>query len=83
MSAFSGLAEMSAEKVAENRLRRAAARQGLKLVKSQTRDPRALGYGLFALVDADNSIVFGGGGVGPYGYAATLDEVERHLLGAD
>lgn len=74
---------MGAEKVAENRVRRAAARQGLKLVKSQTRDPRALGYGLFALVDTRNCIVFGGGGVGPYGYAATLDEVEHYLLGAD
>jgi hypothetical protein len=40
-------------KMLENRLRRAAERQGLKLKKSGTRDPRALDYGLFALVDIE------------------------------
>jgi hypothetical protein len=37
-------------KVRENRLRRAAARQGLRLVKSSVRDPRAINYGRYWLV---------------------------------
>lgn len=38
-------------KVLENRLRRAAQRQGLRLEKSPLRDPRALGYGTYRLAD--------------------------------
>jgi hypothetical protein len=37
------------EKVRENKLRRMAARQGLKLLKSRRRDPRALEYGGYQL----------------------------------
>jgi hypothetical protein len=37
-------------KVHENRLRRAAERQGYRLVKSRRRDPRALDYGTYELV---------------------------------
>ncbi|MDT5125622.1 MAG: hypothetical protein QOH54_1266 [Mycobacterium sp.] len=37
-------------KVHENRLRRAAHRQGLRLVKNRRRDPRAHDYGTYALV---------------------------------
>jgi len=37
--------------VYENSLRRAARRQGLRLVRSRRRDPRALDYGLYVLVD--------------------------------
>jgi hypothetical protein len=40
-------------KIRENRLRRAADRQGLRLHKSNRRDPNALGYGLWALIDLD------------------------------
>jgi uncharacterized protein YcfL len=39
------------EKVRENRIRRMAGRQGLQLVKSRRRDPRALDYGMYWLVD--------------------------------
>jgi hypothetical protein len=39
------------EKARENLLRRMAERQGLRLVKSGRRDPRALGYGQFAIID--------------------------------
>ena len=67
------------DKVRENRLRRVAERRGLKLVKCPRRDPGALDYGTFALVNAQNLIVFGGGGVGPYGYAASLEDIEAHL----
>src|SRR5215210_2836640 len=39
------------EKVCENRLRRMAQRQGLELRKSRVRDPRAIDYGKYWLVD--------------------------------
>ena len=38
-------------KVLENRLRRAAERQGFRLEKSRRRDPRAIDYGTYALVE--------------------------------
>jgi hypothetical protein len=38
-----------AEKILAQRLRRKAARQGLVLSKSRTRDPDATGYGLWTL----------------------------------
>lgn len=38
-------------KVFENRLRRAAERQGLRLEKSRRRDPNAIDYGRYALTD--------------------------------
>jgi hypothetical protein len=41
----------TAEKVRENRLRRAAQRQGLELRKSPRRDPRALDYGTWLVVN--------------------------------
>lgn len=43
-------------KVTENRMRRKAERQGLKLAKSRRRDPDALDYGTYWLVDAATSI---------------------------
>lgn len=45
---------MSDEKVLENRLRRMADRQGLRLAKSKRRDPRALDYGKYRLIDHDH-----------------------------
>ncbi len=44
-------------KVLENRLRKAAERQGLRLEKSRTRDPHAIDYGTYQLVDARRNIV--------------------------
>ena len=38
---------MTSVKARENRLRRAAERQGLRLSKSRTRDPLALTYGWY------------------------------------
>ncbi len=38
---------MTTPKSRENTARRAAARQGLRLVKSRTRDPLALAYGWY------------------------------------
>ena len=66
-----------AEKVRENRLRRMAERQGLRLEKSRRRDPRAVDYGTYQLVDpATNTLVsYGLGG----GYGLNLDEIEHAL----
>ena len=65
-------------RVLENRLRRSAARQGLSLIKSRSRDPRALGYGQYLIADAPKNgfLVHGGHG----GYAdLDLNEVEDYL----
>jgi hypothetical protein len=43
----------TAGKVRENRLRRAAERRGLRLEKSRRRDPGAIGYGTYQLIDPD------------------------------
>ena len=70
------------EKVRENRLRRAAARQGLRLEKSRRRDERALDYGRYWLVDGPGPNGGGwrsrrmiAGGV----YGCRLDEIEEAL----
>jgi hypothetical protein len=57
------------EKVRENRLRRAAERQGYKLVKSRRRDPRAKDYGACELVPEK----------GKPKMFASIDEVEAFL----
>ena len=68
---------MVADKVRENRLRRAAQRQGLHLTKSRYRDPRALGYGEYGLIDPRrNAWVVG---ARPYAYSMSLDDVEAYL----
>jgi hypothetical protein len=51
--------EVMTEKAAENRLRRAATRQRLRLIKSRRRDPRASDYGTYMLVDAYTNVVEG------------------------
>lgn len=61
------------EKVRENRLRRMADRQGLRLQKSRRRDPRALDYGTYMLLDVQNRVVATD--------LADLDEVEARLTG--
>lgn len=58
-----------AEKVRENRLRRMAGRQGLRLTKTRRLDPLAIDYGTYHLVAAK------GQPLGPF----TLDEVEERL----
>lgn len=63
-------------KVRENRLRRMADRQGLRLVKSRRRDPRALGYGGYMLVDERNRVQ---AGELDSPRALSLDDVERYL----
>ncbi|WP_329412753.1 hypothetical protein OG563_09500 [Nocardia vinacea] len=62
-------------KVRENRLRRAASRQGLRLVKSRRRDPRATDFERFWLYDHRDRIVYGGKP------GTTLDAIEARLQG--
>jgi hypothetical protein len=65
-------------KVAENRLRRAAERQGLRLEKSRLRDPRALGYGTYQLTDERaNTVVT----ADERGYGLDLHDVASYLYG--
>ncbi|MGC4891060.1 hypothetical protein [Micromonospora sp. DT227] len=61
------------DKVRENRLRRAAARQGLALSRSRRRDPRALDFGRYWL-SRDGVMESDPAGI-------SLDEVETFLLG--
>jgi hypothetical protein len=64
----------TAEKVRENRLRRVAGRRGLRLEKSRRRDPQAMDYGLFWIVQATGKAVVPSRGM-------TLTEVEAWLDG--
>jgi hypothetical protein len=62
------------ERVRENRLRRMAQRQGLVLQKSRRRDPSAIDYGRWFIVDQDTNALVAGDRFG-----ITIDEVERFL----
>jgi hypothetical protein len=78
---------MQAEKVRENRLRRMADRQGLKLIKSRVRDPYAKDFGLYWIdvawvmdgaIKRYDVIPDQANWRGPFD---DLDEVERYLTG--
>jgi hypothetical protein len=76
------MATEQSEKIRENRLRRMAERQGLALRKSRRRDPRAIDYGGWMIVDAfTNTVVAGTEGIGRPHWS--LDDVERYLEGDD
>ncbi|HMG61389.1 MAG TPA: hypothetical protein VK599_00430 [Streptosporangiaceae bacterium] len=68
-------------KVRENRLRRMAERQGLKLLKNPRRDPRATDYGSYMLTGADRVAVadFGWDHARFPEGASWLDDVEAYL----
>jgi hypothetical protein len=61
-----------ADKIRENRARRAAARQGLTLVKSKRRDRRALDYAVWTIINTQTNAVEKDGRL-------SIDEVERFL----
>jgi len=71
-------APFGGDKVRENLLRRMAARQGLALMKSRRRDPRAVDFGTYMLVDPDTNAVVAAGSDG-HGYGLTLDDIEEWL----
>jgi hypothetical protein len=62
-------------KVRENRARRMAVRQGLVLMKSRRREPRAIDFGGYMLVDENNRAVAGGNH-----FDLNLEDVEEWLL---
>src|SRR5689334_15681652 len=71
-----------ADKTRENRLRRAARRQGFVLRKSRRRDPEAYDYGLWMIVDPDgNTVVAGNQATGTP--SMPLDGVEYWLWGGE
>jgi hypothetical protein len=74
----SGMASDTTEKVRENRLRRMAERQGLRLMKTRRRDPRAYDFGTYMLIDARTDGIVAAGSH-ETGYGLTLDEIERRL----
>ena len=63
----------------EKRLRRAAARQGLRLSKSARRDPYANDYGKYRIENLRRGGVIVAGGL-PFDYSLDLDEVEQILF---
>jgi hypothetical protein len=67
---------MAEEKVRENRIRRVAARRGYELHKTRRRDPHALDYGTYTLVNAmTNGAMYHFTNVG-------LDEIETFFTTA-
>ena len=69
------MAMSTPEKVRENRLRRALERQGFRLVRSARRDPMAVDYGQYTIVD--NGTTIAGWPQRRFG----LDDVERWARG--
>lgn len=69
---------VDSDKVRENRLRRMAERQGLRLIKSRRRDEFASGYGTYMLVAGQGTEMSDGADV-MYGF--DLDEIENQLRG--
>jgi hypothetical protein len=67
------------DKVREDRLRRMADRQGLRLMKSRARDPRDITFGGYQLTDIQTGGLVAGWGNAERGYALDLDEVEEWL----
>jgi len=67
------------EKIRENRLRRMAERQGLKLEKSRRRDPRAWDFGTYQLVDPYTNTIVAHNFATGRGYGLSLDEIEEYL----
>ena len=66
-------------KIFENRLRRMALRQGLRLTKSSRRDPRAIDYGGYMLSDIETEVVVFGGS--PIAFFASVTDIENYLTG--
>ena len=66
---------MTEDKVRENRLRRMAERRGYILKRSRRRDPQAIDYGGYMLVEATRNFAVVGSDV--YAFSATLDDIEQ------
>ncbi len=68
---------MSEDKIVENRCRRALDRRGLTLQKSRRRDPKAIDYGGYMIVDAATNTAVAG--ASPIAFSMSLDDVEAWL----
>jgi len=66
-------------KVRENRLRRAADRRGLKLSKSRSRDPSAIDFGRYALIDVESGGTVHAVRADRWIHCLSLEEVEDWL----
>jgi hypothetical protein len=66
-----------ADKIRENRLRRMAERQGFALRRSRRRDPHALDYGIYWIIDLAKDTAVASGSYPDRGM--DLDEVEEWL----
>lgn len=64
------------EKVKENRLRRIADRRGYKLTKSRSRDPQAIDFGLYAVIDLSTGGAVNSALANRWVHSWTLDDVE-------
>jgi hypothetical protein len=71
------------DKVKENKLRRAADRRGLRLEKSRSRDPNAIDYGLYAVIDVQTNNLINPAIAGRWKCSWTLDEVDEYLNPSD
>lgn len=68
---------MEASRVDENRVRRMAARQGLVVNKSRRRDPNALDYGRYWIVEPRRNVI--ATSLEGQEHGITLEEVEAWL----
>lgn len=65
--------------MSENAVRRLAKRRGCTVRKSRARNPDAIEYGGFMLVDSEtNGVILGGS---PFAYSADLQDVSDYLTG--
>ena len=71
---------MAADKVRENRARRAIERRGYHLMKSRRRDTRAIDYGGYMIIDPIiNGVVAGTSPAHQHGFSMSLEDVEQWL----
>ena len=70
---------MPSDKVREDRCRRKLARMGYQLMKSRARDPDALTYGGYQIIDPEINGLVAGLGNANRGYAFDLDDVEEWI----
>jgi hypothetical protein len=71
------------DRARENRLRRMAERQGLRLERSPRRDPDEPGHGTYQLIHTYTRGVVHAGHAGQAGYGLDLDDVEEYLTRGD
>ena len=70
-------------KIFENRVRRAAKRQGLRVVKSRRRDPRATDYETYTIFDQQNNPIGGGHSLAQVAdYLELNDLLDKHATTA-